>query len=584
MKKNHYELIYRLNKIWKSQLLKKMRIVVLLILISVTQTFALDAYAQNKRLSLNFKNETIVNILEKIEDQSEFWFMYDASKINVNQRKSVDVENKLIGNILDELFNDTEISYSIHDRQILLSITDKSDTEQQKTVSGAVTDESGQPLPGVTVLVKGTTQGTVTNNDGTYSLTNIPDNATLQFSFVGMRTQEIGVDGKTSIDVKLLEDAIGLEEVVAVGYGTQKKATLTGSIETVSDQTFKDRAVTSPALALQGQTPGLIVTRSSSRPGNEGINLQIRGESSVNGGSPLIVIDGSPVINNQTFYDMNQDDIESISILKDASAAIYGSRAANGVILVTTKIGKGKMKIDVNSTSRVNVIGIIPPSPTMQQYATVWLEAAAQDGAQANYWGWQSKDNLLQMQQGIAGIYTTQLWGDIYLANAPRFKDMYGSSLSNQQNISLSGSSEKSSYRISGGYAKDVGVLKAAYDGKVQYNAMLNYDYKVTDWLMLESSVSYFNTHVSSPSSGLDKTVIAQDPPFFPAKNPDGEWYANFGANAGASNSVAAATDGGRENTYRDQLKLNFAATLNITKDLSFKTTASISKEFFDDQ
>ena len=371
----------------------------------------------------------------------------------------------------------------------------------------------------------------------------------------------------------------------------RKKATLTGSIETVSSETFKSRAVSSPALALQGQTPGLVVSRSSSRPGNESVKFQIRGVSSVNDfndkgeltSSPLIIIDGSPVINNESFYNMNPDDIESVSILKDGSAAIYGSRAAHGVILVTTKRGKGKMTVELTSNFRVNTVGIEPPSPSMQEYATVWLEAAAEDDAafgNPNYWGWQSKENLERMQTGEAGIYQTKYWGDIYIGDHPRFGEMYGSALSNQQNISISGSSEKSAYRISGGYLEDVGMLKTAYDGKEQYNIRFNYNYDVTKSFKLETGVSYFNTKISSPSSGLGITSIAYDPPFFPAKNPYGQWYANFGI-AGNRNASSATSEGGRENKMRDQLKLNFAATLELTKDLSVRAMASINKDFY---
>ena len=452
--------------------------------------------------------------------------------------------------------------------------------QETKTVNGTVKDESGITLPGVTVVVEGTTTGTVTDMDGNFKF-NIPTDAqALQFSFVGLKTQTVPIGNKTTFEVTMHTEAIGLEEVVAIGYGTQKKATLTGSVETVSEDVFVDRAVTSPALALQGQTPGLVVTRSSSRPGKESIDFQIRGATSVNGGDPLIVIDGSPVINSDAFNSMNPDDIESISILKDGSAAIYGSRAANGVILVTTKKGKGKMNVEFGSKVMINSVGIRPPTPTMAEYATVWLEAAEQDGEQANYWGWQSKENLLRMQTGEEGIYPTQYWGDIFVGDYPRFDEMYGNSVSNQQNVSLSGSSEKSNYRLSAGYAHNKGMLQTAYDGKVQYNVRFNYDYNVTDWFKLETGVSYLNTEVQNPSSGFDASSISNDPPFFPAQNPYGQWYANFNI-AGNRNSIAANVDGGKETTKRDQFKLNFAGTIKLTNDLSLRGTASFDKDFY---
>ncbi|MCW0482381.1 TonB-dependent receptor [Gaoshiqia sediminis] len=543
-------------------------------------------YSQQARISLQVENKVIKDVLKQIEDQTEYSFMYNASQLDVNRVVSIDAENKKVSEILNELFEGQQVSYKVIDRHIIITSSNEkvvpSQIEQAtKTVTGKIKDKSGEPLPGVTVLVKGTTKGTISDFDGNFTLGDVSSTDVLAFSFVGMQTQEVQVGGSSSFNITLEEDAIGIEEVVAVGYGTQKKATLTGSIETVAAETFKDRAVTSPALALQGQTPGLVVTRSSSRPGKEGIDFQIRGATSVNGGEPLIVIDGSPVVNNESFYSMNPDDIESMSILKDGSAAIYGSRAANGVILVTTKKGKGKMTVELTSNVRVNSVGIRPPTPTMQDYATVWLEAAEQDGAQKTYWGWMSEENLLKMQSGVEGIYPTQYWGDVFIGNYARFDEMYGSSVSNQENVSISGSTEKSNYRISGGYAENVGMLKTSYDGKEQYNIRFNYDYKITDWLKLETGVSYFNTTISSPSTGFDASSISHDPPFFPAKNPYGQWYANFNI-AGNRNATAATVDGGREITNRDQMKLTFAATVDITKDLSFRATASIDKDFYD--
>ena len=561
-----------------------MRLTFLFVFVGLMQLSA-SVYSQATKLSLNLQDTRLEDVLQAIEQQSEFRFAYSAEYIDMNRRVSVDIVDKPIREVLEALFDGTDVKYNIEERHILLHSSKQTGNpvviEQQKTVSGTVKDTRGEPLPGVTILVKGTSKGTITDFDGNFSLADVASSDVLVFSFIGLETIEMPVAGQSIFNVVLKSSSIGIEEVVAIGYGTQKKATLTGSIETVSSETFQDRAVSSPALSLQGQTPGLVVTRTSSRPGREGIDFQIRGATSVNGGEPLIVIDGSPVINVESFYDMNPDDIESMSVLKDASAAIYGSRAANGVILVTTKKGKGKMKVELNSTVRVNSIGIRPPTPTMQQYATVWLEAGEQDGAQANYWGWVSKENLQKMQSGYEGIYPTQYWGDIFIGNYARFDEMYGASVSNQQNISISGSSDKSRYRISGNYAEDVGMLQTAYDGKVQYNARFNYDYDVTSWLKLETGVSYFNTNVSSPSSGLDASSIAYDPPFFPSKNPYGQWYANFNI-AGNRNSTAATAEGGRENTKRDQLKLNFAATLNITKELSFKATAAINKDFED--
>src|SRR5690606_2373996 len=173
--------------------------------------------------------------------------------------------------------------------------------------------------------------------------------------------------------------------------------------------------------------------------------------------------------------------------------------------------------------------------------------------------------------------------GDMFVGNYPRFDEMYGNSVSNQQNISISGASEKSSYRLSLGYAENVGNLITAYDGKVQYNARLNYNFEITDWLNVESGMSYFNSHISSPSGGLNVESIASDPPFWPSQNPYGQWLGNFNI-AGNKNTVAQTVDGGRENDKRDQLKLNLGVSIDLMEGLNFRTTASFDNDFYNYQ
>lgn len=457
--------------------------------------------------------------------------------------------------------------------------------QRELSISGVVRDELGDPMPGVNIVVKGTTNGVITGIDGNYTIKAKTD-AILVFSFIGMESQEVRVAGTTTINVTLKTDAIGLDEVIAVGYGVQKKETLTGSIETIAAEVFEDRAVSSPALALQGQTPGLVVTRSSSQPGSEGVDFQIRGNTSVNGGDPLIVIDGSPVLNTQSFYSMNSDDIESISVLKDGSAAIYGSRAANGVILVTTKNGakNDKMTIDVNSTVRYSTIGIKPVSPDMKQFATVWLEGLEQDrlaGDVGYTWKW-GESNLEQMKQGYEGIYNFTSWGNIYLGDYVNFDYLYGSSVSDQHNISISGSTDKVTSRLSIGYIHDRGSLKPAYDGKMTHNARLNNIFDVCDWFKVKTGVAYTKYKILNPSGGYNESnTTLQDPSFFPAVNPYGQWNANFGANGGGINATAETVDGGKETTKRHQVKLNIDATAQLTKDLSLRGMASYNADFY---
>ena len=449
---------------------------------------------------------------------------------------------------------------------------------QQLNVSGVVTDVSGETIIGASIMVKGTSNGTITDMDGAFSL-NVPSDGVLVVSYIGYKTQEVAVDGKSSFKIVLRDDVEVLEEVVVVGYGTQKKATLSGSIEQVRGEALESRAVSNVGLALQGQTPGVMVTRSSSRPGNEDVKFQIRGATSINGGEPLIIIDGVPALNSYSFQNMNSDDIESISVLKDGAASIYGAKAANGVILVTTKKGKGKVSVDYNFNMRFNTNGITGYSPTMSEYARMWL-AANKEEKTPYWWAWISKENMERMAQGIEGIYPTQYYGDIFIGDANRIDELFATKVSHQHNLSISGSNEKSDFRISAAYAKNRGNLAVADDEQTQMNFRLNYGYKLTDWFKFETGVSLVDAKTDAPSVGLGNTTYAYDMPFFPAKNPYGQWYANFG-NVGDRNSVAAISDGGRDERQSTTTRFDFKALIDIWKGISFEGTVSMQNEEF---
>ncbi|MDD4226886.1 MAG: TonB-dependent receptor [Mariniphaga sp.] len=344
---------------WDYSCLKKtfriMRITLFLSLTVILQTFANDSYSQKTRLSLDYSNTRLEVVLDDIESLSEFYFLANEKLVDLNRGVTLTVKNKKIDEILDMLFTGTDVVYTITDRKIILapSFLTEVAQQQQRSISGKVTDAYGQVLPGVTVVVKGTTQGTVTQADGNYTLANIPEDATLVFSFVGMRTQEIAVRGMTTVHVSLEEETIDIDEVVAVGYGTMKKSDLTGSITSVSSDELAAFPALGIAQAIQGRASGVQITSVNGEPG-AGSRIRIRGGTSLNASSdPLYVVDGfaggavPP-----------PEDIESIEILKDASAtAIYGSRGANGVILITTKSGKkGDTQIEFNSSYSVNQV------------------------------------------------------------------------------------------------------------------------------------------------------------------------------------------------------------------------------------
>ena len=453
-----------------------------------------------------------------------------------------------------------------------------------RTIKGSVTDANGEPLIGCNVVVVGGMAGVITDIDGNFSLNVQNDAKQIKISYIGYVDQVVNLNGRSDFKIVLKEDNNALDEVVVVGYGSQKKATLTGAVEQVSSKILESRAITNVGAALQGATPGLVVTRSSSRPGNEGLNFQIRGATSVNGGSPLIVIDGVPALNASAFQNLNPDDIENISVLKDGSASIYGAKAANGVILVTTKKGKGKTTVDYNFNMRFTTNGIMAFSPSMQEYASMWIEANKEQKVK-NWWNWSTEENMLKMQQGIEGIYHTNAkdWGyDIFVGNANRLEEMFARRYSYQHNLSLSGSTEKSEYRISLAYADNQANLATAYDGQKQLNLRLNYGIRLTDWFKLETSANMIKTDTEMPSSGIDATMYGNEPPFFPAKNPYGQWYANFGAVGGPPGDrqpVAATSDGGRDEKMSLISRIDVKAIVDIWKGISFEGMASFQNE-----
>ena len=346
------------------QMCRVMKLTAFLLFVMFFQVSAGVFSQNNGRFSLRVEQESINDILNLIEEQSNYTFMYNRNNIDVERKANINCESKKIEEILDMLFRGTGVKYrSFNNNYVLYTEGEEfsGQTQQNMKVSGIVSDSSGAPLPGVTVVIKGTTQGTISDFEGNYSITNVPRNATLTFSFVGMKTQEILVSGKSFISVTMAEDAIGIEEVVAVGYGTVRKSDLTGSVAKVNVSNSIERSVTSVEQMLQGQVSGVQITQNTGAPG-AGITFSVRGATSISGSNqPLIIIDGYPVntddnsvkVNTNSGYgaveqptdnalaNLNPGEIESVEILKDASAAaIYGSRASNGVVLITTKRGK----------------------------------------------------------------------------------------------------------------------------------------------------------------------------------------------------------------------------------------------------
>lgn len=487
------------------RLFRIMKLTTFLLLISVLGVMANKSYSQT--LSLNVENTTLKEVLSKIEDISGCNFLYSEKFIDVKRKVSISVENKRLDELLDLLFSNTNVDFERKDRIIILSSNTELTSQQQiLTVTGHITDSSGASLPGVTVVIKGTTKGTITDTEGKYLLNDVPSDAVLDFSFVGMSTQEIPVGGKTNIDVVMTEESVGIEEVVAIGYGVQKKSDLTGSVASLNTHDIANNPTNNPLETLQGRVSGIDITRNGGGAGS-GISITMRGERSLNASnSPLVLVDG---IAYGGFVDINPSDIESIEVLKDASStAIYGSRGANGVILVTTKKGKqGKSTISVNAYYSFNQLTDMPKFMDAEQYANLKREVARASGI------WNSPDddaNALGTQQldYLSKGYSVD-WFDLVLNNG----------YTQNYEVAMRGGNAKTNYSLSVGVQDEQGLLKTG-DHFTRYNSRLSVDHKVRDNLTIGADIMY--TYKDQDNRNASFWNIAKFEPIAKPYNDDG--------------------------------------------------------------
>ena len=484
MKKIIYGFVLDVLSFKTMKILMIMKLTFLMLVISAASVWATKSYSQTKRLNLSMEHATVKEVLSNIEEQSEFYFMYSEKIIDVNREVSVNAEDQKIGDILDDLFAGTDVSYTAKDRIIVLTTPDIIDdatlaTLQQLSVSGTVTDNNSQPLLGVTVIVKGTTQGTVTNANGEYNLTDIPPDAVLVFSFIGMKTQEIAVMNQTTINVKMVEETIGLEEVVAVGYGVQKKVNLTGSVSSINADRLERRPIVSTSAILQGLAPGVTITTQSGAPGGDGGQIRIRGINSFGGSdsSPLVLVDG--IAGSIDMVDANL--IESISVLKDAaSAAIYGSRAANGVILITTKRASDtKFSINYKGYVGLQEATDIPEVADGLTFMNVFNEANMNDYGYNLY----SDEEIAQFNEKYKVDPDNYDWQKAILN---------GSGLTHNHFVSMMASSDKVFVMPSFSYSDQEGIIENT--GFKRYALRNNMDIKPNDKLAIKFDVSFTNS------------------------------------------------------------------------------------------
>jgi TonB-linked SusC/RagA family outer membrane protein len=390
-----------------------------------------------------------------------------------------------------------------------------SNNQNQRTVSGKVSDTSGKTLPGVTVVVKGTTKGTITNDDGEYSLSNVNEDNWLVFSFVGMKTTELKVGNKSVIDVVLEEGTIGIEEVITVGYGIQKKETLTGSVVNVDGDELAKNPTPNVTATLQGRLPGLVASQRSGEPGRDDPELLIRGMGTFGDNSPLIIVDG---VERSLLGRLNPDEIESISVLKDASAAIYGARAANGVIIVTTKKGKiGKPKFSLSLNNGFQSPTKIPEMLDAATFAQVFNEAEFyRRGRPEDYTPFYSNDAIEKFKDGSDPIlYPNTNWMDTMLKPF---------SLQQRVGLQVDGGTESVRYLLSFAAMSQDGQFKNDPTEYNQYNARVKVDINLSENLSVGANINAIlnNKEYSTVDTWINFTNILIANPTLPARYPNG--------------------------------------------------------------
>ncbi|MEP7258369.1 MAG: TonB-dependent receptor, partial [Flavitalea sp.] len=432
-------------------------------------------------------------------------------------------------------------------------------------ISGKVTNEQGEPLQGVSVVVKGTKVGTSTNGLGKFSIS-VPENSSkiLVYSFVGMEPQEIAISNNTTLTVVLKAIDGQEQEIVVRGYGTQKKVNLTGSVASIGGDKLTNRPVTNISQALQGQLPGVQVVTGSGQPGRENTRIKIRGLGTMNNANPMIVVDGLV----SSMEDLNPNDIENVSVLKDASAsAIYGSRAANGVILITTKRGKsGKPKISYNGYIGQQTPTTLPDFLGSYDYGLLLNEGLRNEGLPEKY----TQGDLDKFKSGTDPNYPNTDWMDLLYK---------GSGLQQSHNVSVSGGSDVSRYLLSLGYLDQIGVIKNT--SSERYNVRFNLDSKVSDRLNIGITTTLTRQRIIEPTYGggigFVISQLERTPPTELNKYPDGTWARYLDGN-----QIQATEEGGLATSMVSHGYGSIFAELNILKGLKLRSTAGVDYNIID--
>jgi TonB-linked SusC/RagA family outer membrane protein len=590
------------QRLRESLMLKKiltiMKLTTFLILLTFMQVSAVG-FSQSSKITMDFKNQSLEKIFSYIEQNTDYSILYKNELIERAPLKSGNYSDKEVLDVLTDILKEEHLSYDIKGK-IILIVPDNSYpvkvSQEEIKITGQVSDDTGQPLPGVTVVVKGTTMGTITDADGRYSIAAAED-ATLEFTFIGMDPQTVDVAGRKLIDITMRETVVDVDEVVVVGYGVQKKSVVTASIAKVSSNDLKNVAPVRIDDALKGLAAGVSVTSVSGQPG-AGSTIRVRGTGTINNSSPLYIIDGMPVDDGIGY--LNPNDIESIEVLKDAaSGAVYGARAANGVILVTTKNGQaGKTKVSYDFSYSLQNPWRKRDVLNATEYAIMMNEGSLNSGS-----------SILYNAPYSYGSGTD--WQDeVFYDNAPE---------QNHQ-LSISGASDKIDYYLSFGYLKQDGIIggdwnRSNYD---RLSVRSNTNYTVFDntadrtWLnKLKIGLNVNYSHIKQRSITANSefgsilgSAVTLSPilgVYYPSQEEEDAAYAYYEGN---SAFTAVTDDEGRLYTiagsdyneitnhiaqlslpgakdWADKIISNMYAELSLWKSLRFKTAVGIEQNWY---
>lgn len=562
-----------------------MKLFVLFFICSLGLAYASDSYAQTAIVNVEVQNKTVGEVLKEIESQSEFGFFFDNTLVDLNRRVSVTSRNSDIFKVLEKVFKGTNVKYSVLDKKIVLTtIAENVPSAQQAAfkVSGTVVDETGEGVIGATVLEKGAANGAVTDMDGNFELKVSAKEVTLEVSYIGYSTVAVKANAGVPVKVTLKEDTEVLDEVVVVGYGTQKKVNLTGSVQALEGDVIKDRPVMNVTQALQGQVSGVSFGMATDGNGYEpgaSLNFSIRGQ-----GNAYVLIDGV----EGSLDRLNPNDVESISILKDAAAsAIYGARAPYGVVLVTTKSGGREMKPKVNFSANVATSKIhrMPKMLDSYTFARVMNEAGANGGG--SVFTEETIDRIIDYQndpslpETVPSFTNPSVWASVNESNANHdwYDEYYGSGLRHQENMSIQGGGKSTSYFISAGHAYDDGILKFDItDSYRRYNINSKLDINLAEWLKfttntrLESTTREYPNFDNQGSYNLFFHHLARTFPTQALVSPNGNYT--------IQSKVPWAKDAGTDKTNLITLTQRFATEITplkgwkINLDYSLRLTA----------